>query len=392
MLIPYTVPLSRMDSCTSLSISFYLPILQITSDGSSHPCWDCRTYGDMALIDVPLTLSPVFLLLTGVILNLYAQKFSNLGAIAQSSQIIPLVKFLSTALFAIAAGKFSPSTHISTSRQRKIMMFMGASDAIAYVLFCIGFDRCGATLTSVVLAASSQIFTAASSHFVLGKKLGRGQLVSVACVMTGIMVRLIAELMLSSMIGAIDRSGGTLRPDQWWGVGAVALAGLLYAMLGIAYESLVSGAGKSVAPPHSSIMLETSKIGLTGALIFQVLYTIPRRKSLVLAPMTASGVSAVQLVFLLAAFGSLFNIHMFAQSFVFRYHGALGVSLVNAVRGAAIAVCGNVLFCTRAHPEMCLNRSSALSAALVTVGGALWAVSARRKKDIRSKEPKGKLH
>ena len=384
------------------------------------------------MVVVPSTLSPAFLLFTGVVLNLYAQKFTNLKAIEVSSHLIPFVKFLSTAVFALLTEAFSkkaslrsqPSsiekskkrdqrndkdrnstdkdrltqeygkgkeckesfvydkvchkTDAPTPRQSKLMLCIGLIDSIAYVLFCLGFDKCGAALASVVLAAASQVFTAISSHYILRKHLTQWQMISLMFVLVGISVRLVPESVFTAGNAMNADKSIHLSQQQWQGIWAISAAGFLYAMLGIAYESLISNVENGPPPSHGRIMKETSKIGLLGSSLYQLLYTVPRRKMLIINPMTASGISGLQLVFLLFFFGSLFNLHMFAQSFVFKHHGALGVTLVNAVRGAAIAITAAALFCSGSRPEMCLTRSSGLSAGLVTLGGALWAVSSRK--------------
>ena len=93
----------------------------------------------------------------------------------------------------------------------------------------------------------------------------------------------------------------------------------------------------------------------------------------------ASFISSLSITF--AIFGAAFNLHMFAQSVVFRRQGALGVALVNAVRGAAVAVIVGLMFCSVEQPHLCLTMQSGVAAAVVTLGGVLWVFAGQMNKE-----------
>ena len=57
-----------------------------------------------------------------------------------------------------------------------------------------------------------------------------------------------------------------------------------------------------------------------------------------------------------------------AQGRAFRAEGALGVALVNSMKGSTVAVVSGLLFCRGAHPGQCLTLASSLSAATITAG------------------------
>ena len=57
---------------------------------------------------------------------------------------------------------------------------------------------------------------------------------------------------------------------------------------------------------------------------------------------------------------------------VFRTAGAQGVGIVNAMRGATIALASHAFFCSPHKPLQCLTPFSAVSAATVTAGGIIW--------------------
>jgi drug/metabolite transporter (DMT)-like permease len=321
--------------------------------------------------------SPVFLLATGVTLNLYAQYITNLRALNPSAHILPWVKFAATMVFAAASSRIAPR-HTPTLRQRRLMQAIGILDAVAYVNFCIGFAPCGATLASVVLAASGQVFTAVAARFLLSKRLTGWQTIAIALVCLGLAVRAI-PYNVGNAASTVQLSWELKR-----GMAHVVLAGFLYSLLGVAYESLMVPQAGQPPPPHGNVLWHTSQIGLTAATAYHIAYTWPQRKELVMEPLWASGVSPERLIAVLMGFGVMFNVHMFAQAFVFKHHGALGVSLVNAMRGAAIAVVGALLFCSPQDRQLCLTPPAAASAALVAVGGACWAIAGSKKKAKQS--------
>ena len=62
----------------------------------------------------------------------------------------------------------------------------------------------------------------------------------------------------------------------------------------------------------------------------------------------------------------------YSAGMVYRSDGALGVGMVNAMRGATVALIAGVWFCSEATPWQCLTPWSATSAAAVTVGSIMW--------------------
>lgn len=130
----------------------------------------------------------------------------------------------------------------------------------------------------------------------------------------------------------------------------------------------------------NSSLEETVYAGVAGATAYQLLYTLPRWGQLVSAPSAASGATAAAVVPLLMVFAALFNLHMFAQTLVFKSDGAMGVGLVNAVRGAIITAIAAAMFCSSARPWLCLTRQSGLSAVVTALGGVGWVVAGARAK------------
>ena len=62
------------------------------------------------------------------------------------------------------------------------------------------------------------------------------------------------------------------------------------------------------------------------------------------------------------------------QGRAFRLEGALGIALVNSMKGSTVAVVAGALYCSASSPGACLTPLSTASAALITLGGVLWVV------------------
>lgn len=354
-----------------------------------------------------------FLLCTGVSVNLIAQHLSDLKFADQQAHILPSVKFISTFIFATLIQNKTSSAHAPykhvTHHQKRLMWLIGLLDATAYVCFCYGFAACGATLSSIILSAMGQLFTALATRFVLHKKLSWHQILSIALVCFGLVVRYIPSNTFhrpwKELSFSLTRDSTAYRSsfhasfdqNQVQGFAFIVVAAALYSCLGIAYEALTTNI-TTPPPPYPIIAWYTSSIGLIGACTYQALYLLPRWSALVRRPYTASAVSLPSLLFLLMLFGAAFNLHMYAQSLVFKQEGALGVSLVNAVRGAAVTVVVGLLFCSKERPLLCLTMQSGVAACIVTAGGVLWVLdgnvhSARVQKQetVEIKERRGSM-
>ena len=66
------------------------------------------------------------------------------------------------------------------------------------------------------------------------------------------------------------------------------------------------------------------------------------------------------------------------QGLVYRTEGAVGVALVNAIRGGIVALLTGALFCSAAAPNRCLNAWTASSAAVETAGGVTWLTATHK--------------
>jgi drug/metabolite transporter (DMT)-like permease len=158
--------------------------------------------------------------------------------------------------FAVAstAGRGRSNERPASSRQRRLMLLIGLLDASAYTAFCLGFFACGAVVSSLVLSSASQVLTALSTRFLLGRRLTRGQAAGVACICAGLLVRAAP----SGKAGAAA-AAAVVQPGFATGVMLVLLAALLYTLLGVAYDKLVRSS--EAAPSHTTVMWYTSMLG-----------------------------------------------------------------------------------------------------------------------------------
>ncbi len=68
----------------------------------------------------------------------------------------------------------------------------------------------------------------------------------------------------------------------------------------------------------------------------------------------------------------------YVQGLVYRNEGAVGVALVNAIRGGTVSLLTGALFCSSAAPNRCLSGWTACSAAIETAGGATWLTATHK--------------
>ncbi|GAB4819412.1 hypothetical protein N2152v2_006458 [Parachlorella kessleri] len=266
-----------------------------------------------------------------------------------------------------------PSTQL-TAQQRSWLTIIGVLDVVAYSLFSLAYFSCGAALSTLLLAASAQVLTALSTRFLLKRRLNRGQWLGIETIIAGLALRALPAGGTSvAAAKASSPSAAALHADQWRGVVMILVAACLYTGVGNLYEKLTSGTG--VPPPHSEVMWHTSKLGFVLSAVYQLFYTLPRFDTAVRQRMAANQVSLGGLLPLLLAFAAMFNLHMFAQSLVFRSGGAIGVGVVNSVRGAVLTVVTSLLFCIPERPWLCMDARSGLSAAVTTLGGLVWVLS-----------------
>uniref|UniRef100_A0A7S1SY44 Uncharacterized protein n=1 Tax=Tetraselmis chuii TaxID=63592 RepID=A0A7S1SY44_9CHLO len=171
--------------------------------------------------------------------------------------------------------------------------------------------------------------------------------------------------------------------------------------------------GVACLPLHSpQYQRSTAYIGFVAASAYQLAYTVPNWKAHVADHIQAHNVSPAQMVALLVGFGGLslpslsrpshshtptlhinhilhppehpfpkrhspglFNCNAFFQALVFKQEdGALGVSIVTAMRGAVVSFLSGVLFCSPAAPWQCLTFWRGCSAVVVSIGGLLWTL------------------
>ena len=77
-----------------------------------------------------------------------------------------------------------------------------------------------------------------------------------------------------------------------------------------------------------------------------------------------------------------------SQGRAFRLEGALGIALVNSMRGSTVAVLASALYCSASKPEACLTFLPSVSAAMITLGGVLWVVHGASPKGALARELK----
>ena len=342
-------------------------------------------------------------LTTGVLVSVLAQKVASSPDVDPALHVIPAAKWTSTAIVSLVAhagmagGQRGP-THSEGQKSAKFKVKMmtgllGAFDCAAYALFCLGLGRCGAATAGVVLPAMGHVLTAFFSVTLLRNTLSRRRALAVVVVFFGVLVK-----------GWEVHSWAGIEADAWVGFGYLGLSSLCYSSMGVLYESLLRFGS---APRHATITLYSSIIGtlayfaylfsgLSGLSLgsecltrgwMQVLRGLEWHGQRPLSNLPA--VSAIPAIPIwaqwLGAFAALYNVHVYVQGMTFRSDGALGVQLVNSVRGCT----AYMVFCILSGPPGTWGRSEMTGLAsglLAAIGGVLWIDSKPRTDDCVSQE------
>ena len=194
------------------------------------------------------------LVLTGSLASLAGQYLSATGHASPASQIFPWARYTSTFLYAaISRLLCGRRAQPLSARQRKLLTLIGVLDTTAYILFTLGFYACGAATAGVLLAASSQVLTAAASHWVLGKRLNGVQAAAIGTILAGLAVRFGGK-------GTVDAGKSAPLVGQGVGTAALVAAAALYASMGVVYEALHAG-DDGPAPTYADISWHNSRLG-----------------------------------------------------------------------------------------------------------------------------------
>ncbi len=347
---------------------------------------------------VPVRHWSLAYLTTGVLVSILAQKVASSPDVDPALHVIPAAKWMSTAVVSLVA-------HVGAVRGRraqtpvegrerttfKIKVFtalLGALDCAAYAMFCLGLASCGAATAGVVLPAMGHVLTAFFSVTLLRNTLSGRRALAVAVVFLGLLVK-----------GWEVRSWEDMEVDAWLGFGYLGLASLCYSSMGVLYENLVRSGS---APRHATITLYSSIIGTLTYFAYLLVYgsdlSLGRRILIrewiqvwggdrgserrgQLAQSTLSVASALPVIPTwmpwLGAFAVLYNVHVYVQGMTFRSDGALGVQLVNSVRGCI----AYMAFCILSGPPgtwVRSERTGMASGLLAATGGVLWIDSKSR--------------
>ena len=143
--------------------------------------------------------------------------------------------------------------------------------------------------------------------------------------------------------------------------------------MGVVYESIIRHGS---APQHATITLYSSSIGTLSYLAYVCLYLLPHRRwngnGMLTVIWTSWPLSSWPLpawALWLGAFAVLYNVHVYVQGKTFRSDGALGVQLVNAVRGCTTNL---VFFLLGERWRRGSGTIGVVSGVLAGVGGVLW--------------------
>lgn len=199
----------------------------------------------------------LLLVFTGTVLNVVGQYLTATGFAAPRAQVIPWIRYGATFAYAgLARLRWGGGAQLNPHQMRLLSLIAGLETA-AYVLFTLGFYACGPALSSLVLAAASQVLTASASHFVLGKKLTARQATAIAVILLGLALRWEGARGAAGKGDGRAGDGGGLPPDVAAGLLAILTAAALYTGMGLAYERLLG----EDRPSYADVSWHSSKLG-----------------------------------------------------------------------------------------------------------------------------------
>ena len=349
------------------------------------------TNGDTSRLErvAPVRCWSLAYLTTGVLVSVIAQKVASSPGVDPALHVIPAAKWVSTLFVSLVvhtfhAGDRQAKAHVENEpggrfQTKAMTAVLGALDCAAYVLFCLGLGRCGAATAGVVLPAMGHVLTAFFSITLLRNKLSRRRTLAVGLVFLGVLAK-----------GWEVDFSTDLNADARVGFGYLGLASLCYSSMGVIYESILRFGS---APRHATITLYSSVIGTLsyGVYLFAYSFRLYANDRIsiqrwmgerILQIMNLQGMRALSMssiipagtlswVRWLALFALLYNAHVYVQGMTFRSDGALGVQLVNSVRGCT----AYMVFCFLSGPPGTWQKSEIMglvSGALAAIGGVLW--------------------
>lgn len=90
-------------------------------------------------------------------------------------QALAWIKYGAIYFAACLAARGAPENAQHSNEQYVLMAIIGLMDVFAYAANCLGVAFCGAALAALILAGTQQVFTAAMSYFLLGRRLSSRQ-------------------------------------------------------------------------------------------------------------------------------------------------------------------------------------------------------------------------
>ncbi|WIA33354.1 hypothetical protein OEZ86_006491 [Tetradesmus obliquus] len=175
--------------------------------------------------------------------------------------------------------------------------------------------------------------------------------------------------------GSISSAAGGVDSSTMFGVGCVALSALLFSVLGVMYEVLMS-ADQTHSVTQAQASAAVTGVSLVAALAHQLYYTLPNLGLAVLQPVAASSHSAASIAGSHVLYGVITAAHQLLQVQLLSSQGAMAVGLVNAVRASVVSFVSSWFFCS-SMAHLCLSYWRAVGAMVVTAGAALWVVAGK---------------
>ena len=389
---------------------------------SSHDDWDTergRAWRRMSTsggasssgthpISTQTPIDCLVLLFTGCSLALLSQYMARLGVSIPRAQLTTWTrftcKFLCSTLIESniwrsgrGAGKGNDQRdsngghhtpdHGLNRESHVTIIAMGILDVLGFSLSSFGFQLLGSSRSTVISAALSQVLTATTRRLILKRKLSIQQIVGVAVVTLGLVVRGAGPSAFSTIMKFESvEMGAEIHNHSSMMLGFVFLffSTLCYALVGIGFEWIMMKSSNTQGR-NSFIQRQMSLVGTVATSAYIALFVLPHRKELIFDQIKS--VSTAFVIFLYLMIGGIFTGHSFIQGYCIGSRGSVAVNTVNALRSVAVTLLNALLFChepcffltagsaiSRANRE-CLSLASILGSLLVCLGVVVFSTA-----------------
>ena len=338
----------------------------------------------------------------GVMYFLTAQKIFDMNVFDKRTYQVPGLVYLADCVSSLVTKKCCDRGNAEAAKAKKTggdvswqFLALPVVEFVGLTLALRAMEILGGPLYQT-LAGSQIPLTVMFSSALLRKRYTRGQMFGVAVVVCGLAVKA-QEVFGGDLVGSSTTTNTLNKKKKIVTAAGVSVVGVVlasissvsYATRGILMEFLSKSKN---APTGDEMSFAMGTFGLFAFALYTIFVTVPNREEWVLRPMQKSlaknNVSFIVLVYSLNALARAMMAKCMMK--IVKMSGATALSLSNATRSVGVIIFTHVAFCSKDAAKQCLNKTGAISAALVVGGGIVYAYqTAKATSTSSSPKPRG---